>query len=106
MMIIRHSHSMCGGIQCLKTLLIAVGLLFTSAPCYSADPPPTPRIWAEVEYLGWWTKGRDLPPLVTTSPIGTPFAQSGVLGQPTTQVLYGGNTVGDDMQNGKRLSIG
>lgn len=50
-----------------------------------------------------WTKGRNLPPLVTTSPAATPFAQAGVL--PAAQTLFGGR-VGDDRQSAGRLDIG
>ncbi len=42
--------------------------------------------WMRADYLLWWTRGARLPPLVTTSPIGTP---PGLLGQPTTEVLFG-----------------
>jgi hypothetical protein len=44
------------------------------------------RCWVNVDYLWWWTKRRDLPPLVTT---GDPASQ-GILGQPGTQILFGG----------------
>ena len=35
--------------------------------------------WLRADYLMWWTNGTRLPPLVTTSPQGTPVAQAGVL---------------------------
>ena len=63
-------------------------------------------IWATSEALLWWGKGTPLPPLVTTSPAGTPQAQAGVLGEPGTTVLFGGEYVGKDMQTGARLSFG
>src|SRR5215831_18765845 len=47
-------------------------------------------LWAEAEYLLWWMKGASLPPLITASPAGTPSTQAGVLGAPTTTVVFGG----------------
>ncbi len=35
------------------------------------------RIYAEVDYLSFWQRGNLLPPLVTTSPPGTPQSQAG-----------------------------
>src|SRR5262245_44853218 len=51
------------------------------------------RVWLEAEALLWWMRGADLPPLVTTSPPGTPLTRAGVLGSPGTEVLFGGNQV-------------
>jgi hypothetical protein len=44
--------------------------------------------------------------LVTTSPLGTIQAEAGVLDLPTTQILYGGERVNDDYQNGGRIDFG
>src|SRR5262245_26931623 len=49
---------------------------------------PRPRFWASAEYLTWEMHGQNVPPLVTGSPTGTPLASAGVLGQPTTTVLF------------------
>src|SRR5260370_41905692 len=60
-------------------------------------PPPAPadagQFWVEMEYLAWSVKGDRLPPLVTTSPAGTPQAQAGILGPPSTTVLFGDSSV-------------
>jgi hypothetical protein len=56
------------------------------------------------EYNMWWTKTRSVPPLVTTSPVGTPLLNTGVL--PDAQILYGNNKVGGDIGNGGRLTVG
>jgi hypothetical protein len=64
------------------------------------------RAWVEAEYLLWWMKGAALPPLVTTSPPGTPAAQAGVLGAPGTTVLFGGTRVDDDVRSGGRFAVG
>jgi len=58
-----------------------------------------------IEYLLWFTRGRNTPPLVTTSPQGTPQAQAGVLGFGTTDILYGSDPIGTDIRNGMRLSL-
>jgi hypothetical protein len=60
-----------------------------------------------LEYLIWYNKGIQLPPLVTTSPNGTPQATAGVLppvGNAT--VLFGNNEIDDDRQSGARLTFG
>ncbi|MFK8115305.1 MAG: BBP7 family outer membrane beta-barrel protein [Rubripirellula sp.] len=64
--------------------------------------------WVSFEYLSWWQDGMTLPPLVTTS--GDPNVargQAGVLGSPTTQILFGGNNhTLDDSFDGGRLRFG
>lgn len=52
---------------------------------------------ARVEYLMWWTKGRGLPPLVTTDPAG------GVL--PDGTILFGDEDIGTNIRNGARITI-
>ena len=61
-------------------------------------------LWANFEYLHWWTKSVDSPPLVTTSTPGTPRDDAGVLGVSSTSTLFGG----DDAESGSggRLTIG
>jgi hypothetical protein len=67
---------------------------------------PCGRIWAEADYLLWWMRGASLPPLVTTSPPGTPRSQAGVLGAPGTAVLFGGSDVNDELRSGARFTLG
>ena len=55
----------------------------------------------KADYLLWWTKGTNLPPLVTTS--GTD--QSGVLG-PGTTVLFGDTTAENRARSGADLTLG
>ncbi len=50
-----------------------------------------PRIWGSVDYLLLFSKRANTPPLVTSSPAGTPIPASGVLGLPGTSVLLGGS---------------
>jgi hypothetical protein len=47
-----------------------------------------------------------VPPLITTSPQGTPVGQAGVLGAPGTTVLFGGRDLLDDVRSGGRLTAG
>lgn len=65
-------------------------------------------VWAQAEYLMWWGKGSSTPPLVTTSvpSIGIARDDAGQLGIPTTQILFGGETLGDTIQSGVRLGLG
>ncbi len=45
--------------------------------------------WARFDALFWWTRGGNIPPLLTTSPDATPQNLAGVLGQLTTTILLG-----------------
>lgn len=69
-------------------------------------PPRFSGVWVRPEYLLWWTQGMDVPALVTTSPTGTPQAQAGVLGQPSTSVLFGNSDLNDGARSGGRISAG
>jgi hypothetical protein len=75
------------------------------AACDCICGPPG-RFWARGEYLLWWTKSSPVPPLVTTSPPGTPATEAGVLGLPTTTVLFGGSDVSENPRSGGRLTLG
>ncbi len=67
---------------------------------------PAGRVWTNFEYLYWVSSGQPLPPLATAAPVGTPLATAGVLGQPTTSVLFGGRRVNNDWRSGFRGSAG
>lgn len=73
---------------------------------YCGSCMKTRDVWGSVEFLMWWGKGTHLPPLVTTSPANTPQAQAGVLGEPTTTILYGDLMSGDDLRAGGRATFG
>lgn len=60
-------------------------------------------LFAEVEYNMWWTKARSVPVLATTSPLGTPLIDVGVL--PSAISLYGGD-VGEGLGDGGRVTFG
>lgn len=65
------------------------------------------RVYGQVDYMAMWVKGNQLPPLVTTSPLGTPQAQAGVLPvSATTSILFGGERVDQDMRSGGRINLG
>jgi hypothetical protein len=67
---------------------------------------PAGWIWGSAEYLMWKTQGMYVPALVTSSPVGTPQAQAGVLGQPNTQILFGEEDILGEEINGLRLRLG
>ena len=63
--------------------------------------------WATFEALTWWQDGMSLPPLISTSSDpNVARTAAGVIGQPTTQILYGGDRVLDDSFTGGRLRFG
>ncbi|MEA1950927.1 MAG: BBP7 family outer membrane beta-barrel protein, partial [Planctomycetota bacterium] len=61
------------------------------------------QFWARADYLLWWTRGSDIPPLVTTS---TNPSDNGILGQPTTEILYGGSRQTSDARSSARITMG
>jgi hypothetical protein len=80
------------------------GALFSGWECCTDEPC---RVWYDAEYIHWRLRHAELPPLVTTSPPGTPLAAAGVLGLPTTTILIGGPAGPDSNErDGGRFTIG
>ncbi|TWT87325.1 hypothetical protein Mal64_28630 [Pseudobythopirellula maris] len=77
-----------------------------TCPCGCGGCCGGESFWLRAETLLWRLSGQDLPPLVTASPTGTPLPGAGVLGDPSTSILYGGDTAGDGWRSGVRLSAG
>jgi len=75
-------------------------------PWHHAPCGPPERLWGQVSALAWWTREMALPPLVTTSPPGTPQAQAGVMGAGGTQVLFGDGDVFTDLRYGTQFRVG
>jgi hypothetical protein len=64
-------------------------------------------IWADVEFLLWWQKGSRFPPLVTTNTDPAVLrVDAGVIGAPSTEVIFGDDQFGDDMSTGGRATLG
>lgn len=68
--------------------------------CLPEDDCSADRWWVRADYLMWWIQGNRLPPLVTTGP------SAGIPGQPGTEVLFGDQSVDDDLRHGVRLTLG
>lgn len=64
------------------------------------------KYWGSFELLMWWRRGQELPPLVTTSTLGTPINEAGVLGFDSTTLIYGDERVGREARAGARLTVG
>ena len=62
-----------------------------------------PRLWGSAEFLLWSVSDYAVPPLVTTGPAQFPV---GFLGNPGTQVLFGGSSLGSDIFPGGRFMAG
>ncbi len=73
----------------------------TEGCCY-----PRCKFWISAEYLLWGLNDQNFPPLVTTSPTGTPLALAGVLGAPGTTVLFDEDSADNFVRNGGRLTLG
>ena len=75
----------------------------TYGACSQGRNPWHGSAWFGVEYLHWRFDGSELPPVVTASPATSPINQAGRLDDPSTQILAGGQTVGDHWRSGYRL---
>jgi Putative beta barrel porin-7 (BBP7) len=63
---------------------------------FMCPAPAGGGVWFSADFLLWWIKGGNVPPLVTTSPP----ASTGTLGQPGTVVLFG---PGSDLEQSPTL---
>ncbi len=74
-------------------------------PILSVDdavPAAAPRLTLEADYLLWWLKAAPTPPLITSS---TDPADSGIIGNRTTTVLFGGRDTQYGVDSGLRLFL-
>lgn len=94
------------------TLLPAPTPIEPPAAAPSTPPPPLPelaldcfatRFWISADYLLWWIKDSRLPALLTTGSLDD--AVPGALGQPATQILFGGD-VNNPVRSGARFRGG
>ncbi|HEY6563586.1 MAG TPA: BBP7 family outer membrane beta-barrel protein, partial [Pirellulaceae bacterium] len=75
--------------------------------CTPCCMPRFPRgLSVHADYLFWWSDGLSSPALVTTSPNGTARDDAGVLSEPGTQVLYGGDGLNDNLLSGGLITVG
>ncbi len=75
-------------------------------PCCDPGCGPEGKYWVQADYLLWWLKSAPIPPLITTSPVGTPRPQAGVLGQPGTIILFPGDSEEENPRSGGYLTVG
>ena len=73
--------------------------VFQPVPCCQ-------RVYAGAEALLWWTKGYQVPPLVTTASATDPENTRGTLGFGSTQLLYGDQRTSAGPNLGGRLTLG
>jgi hypothetical protein len=60
--------------------------------------------WVNAEYLLWFVRSQSTPPLVTTSPLGTPANIAGIPGLPTTTTVF--DHINNNPYSGGRFSAG
>jgi hypothetical protein len=70
--------------------------------CFNDCCPPRAPFWAYGEYLLWYAREQNVPPLVTASPAGTPIAAAGVLGN--SAILY--DRIDNNPRSGGRFGLG
>ena len=66
----------------------------------------TNRFLVQADYLYWNAEGMRTPPLVTSSPTGTPRPDAAFLGGPATTILYGGDRINEGWEHGYRITAG
>ncbi len=74
----------------------------TEPACHVLEPcrgVPLGMLWWEADYLLWWAKGMEIPPLVTAG-------STGALGDADTRILYGDERILDDARSGFRVGLG
>lgn len=92
---------------------------YPTPPAYVSEDAPAPsifalpalpggdgRFWVSGDYAAYWISGSRPPALVTTSTAGTAQTSAGVLGQPATTTLFGGNVANGDIRSGLRFGAG
>lgn len=67
---------------------------------------PGPVFWIQGEYLRWHLDGYRLPALLTQSPPGISLPLAGTLADPSTQILFGNETVQEGWYSGFRIGAG
>ena len=81
----------------------------TATICQPVQPAcgPPGWLWLRGEYLLWWAKGMNTPPMVTTDIVTAGANQAGTLGPDSTAtVIYGDEEVLLNGQSGFRVSFG
>ena len=71
-------------------------------PTYSYPDTKFYRYWLQVGFRQWWTKGRYVQPLVTTSNA----ADEGILGRASIETLYGGENINVGSRGNIDISFG
>ena len=99
-----HIHAGGGCNQCGHQCSATPASSCSGGSCAACPCGRPHRIWVRPEYLLWWSKGMDIPPLVTTSTITTDGA--GALNVPGTSILYGNSDILDGSRSGFRLRGG
>lgn len=61
------------------------------------------RFFFQGEYLGWWIRDSDFPPLATTGAVGD--ARPGAIGMPGTRILFGSPNTDNEIRNGGRFTL-
>jgi hypothetical protein len=85
----------------VNNITVSPGLIGNALEMRAA--PPFGRSWIGADYLMWWFKDAPVPvPLVTTSNA----ADAGIVGRPSTQVLFGNQSLDAGLQSGVQLNMG
>ena len=78
----------------------STGQLVSLSPGPQMAPPQ--QVWASAEYLLWWIKDGNLPPLATVGPV----AGQGILGAAGTMAVLNGSDLSSNPYSGARFRAG
>lgn len=69
--------------------------------------PSRPLVYAQLDYLMWFSHGRNLPPLATIDDGNAPLGSAGALPPAGgAQIAYGNDRVGQSLRSGGRVMLG
>lgn len=92
-----------------NVMLAMLGVLVLTGSVMADDQPAgSMRTWIDADWLLWWISPSPAPqPLLTTGPLTNPILNgSGIVGQPSTQLLAGQSAFNTGPYNGWRINAG
>ena len=71
--------------------------------CFSGRCGAPHRAWVHMDYLMWWTKGMNVPPLVTTAET---LDQASLDPADESTILFGNDNIFEELRKGGRIRLG
>jgi len=108
---VRRNHSLGVLMRQMMASLLFISALsadpqiqFVRGTPFDAESQPNIRLWADAEYLCWWSKNAPLPVAIATTGSSTDSAPA-ALGEPGTEVLFGNQSISNGALSGVRVAV-